>query len=151
LEFISQHQESVLRYCYYLSRNEQAAQDLAQETFIKALTNFEKKPIADILNIKSYLFQIAKNIFIDLKRKNKFEQAFNQSTLGTLVASISAPHLEVWQALFSMDEADQEIILLIDREELSLIEAAGLLKISEAAAKSRLFRARDNFKKIWNK
>lgn len=143
-DFIVEFQDDVLRYCYFLSRDEVGARDLAQETFLKALS---AKQIPH--QGKAYLFRIAKNLFIDLKRKSKSEDSYTRQIVKE--ESTAPPvDLGVWQALFSLSSEDQEILLLVDREELSLDEAADLIGISLAAAKSRLFRARENFKNKWN-
>lgn len=143
-DFIIQYQADVFRFCFYLCRNEVYAQDLAQETFIKVLVNFDK--IKD--NHKAYLFQTAKNLFIDNQRKNKYEKSFLSGQIES--QTINPPDLEIWQTLFSLDQDEQEILILIDREGLSLNEAADVLKVSESALKSRLMRARENFRKKWN-
>jgi RNA polymerase sigma-70 factor (ECF subfamily) len=143
-EFIIKYQEDVLRYAYFLSRNEKISQDLAQECFLKALS---VKKIPE--NAKAYLFQITKNIFIDQKRKQKTEASYQQDSLNQSNTSLEPADLSVWSTLFSLDPEEQEVLLLMDREGLSNNEASDLLKISEAALKSRLFRARENFKKNW--
>jgi len=143
-DFIIKYQEDVFRFCFYLCRNEAQAEDLAQETFIKVLVNIEK-----IQNQKSYLFKVAKNLFIDRQRKNKYEKIFLSEQLES--KTINPVDLEIWQTLFSLESQDQDIILLIDREGLSLSEAAVVLNQAESSLKSRLMRARDNFIIKWNK
>ena len=146
LDFILKYQEDVARYCYFLCRNEIEAKDLAQETFIKALV-----VDSEIQNPKAFLFQIAKNLFLDEKRKQKYRQSLDQLNQAELAqSSIDPPDLEVWQILFRLESGDQEVLVLVDREGMSISEAAKSLRLSEAALKSRLFRARENFKKFWN-
>lgn len=145
LNFITQYQVDVFRFCFYLCRNEAYAEDLAQETFIKVLINFDK--IQN--NHKAYLFQTAKNLFIDNRRKNKYEKSYLSDQIES--KTINPPDLEIWQTLFSLDQAEQDILLLVDREGLSLNEASGVLGVPESALKSRLMRARENFKIKWNK
>ena len=144
LAFITKYQVDVFRFCFYLCRNEAYAEDLAQETFIKALVNFNKIET----NSKAYLFQIAKNLFIDHQRKNKNNRTYSASL--TDAKTINPPDLEIWQTLFSLEQEEQDILILIDREGLSLNEASSVLGIPESALKSRLMRARENFKKKWN-
>ncbi len=144
VQFILKYQDDVVRFCYYLCRNENLAQDLAQETFLKVFT----KKYENIQNPKAFLFQIAKNLLFDLKRRQVLEQ--NQTSMKSQLKTIEMPDLEVWQVLFSLDQDDQDVLMLVDREGLSLIEAAEHLNLSEAALKSRLFRARENYKIKWN-
>ena len=143
-EFILKYQEDVIRYCFFLSRNEKVAHDLAQDCFLKALS---LNSLPD--NPKAFLFRMAKNQFIDLKRKSN-NDLIVQDALKDSPGSIEPSDLAVWQVLFSLDPDEQELLLLVDREGMSINEAADLLKLSEAALKSRLFRARENFKIKWN-
>lgn len=144
LEYILRFQEDLLRYCFFLSKNEQQAKDLAQEVFVKILsgnkTNIEKP--------KAFLFSVAKNLFIDQKRKNKNEQSYLATE--TTPTSLQPAELEVWQTLFALSPEEQELLLLIDREGMSLNETSELLKVPTTTLKTRLFRARENFKKKWD-
>ena len=144
-EFIILYEKDVLRFCFYLTRHEAIATDLAQETFLKALT----QSFQNVKSPKAYLFQISKNLFIDFKRRKKYEQTLIDSK-QFLATSVSEAELEVWQVLVSLDSDEQEVILLVDREGLSVNEAAKVIGVSESALKSRLFRARENYQKKWN-
>lgn len=144
-DFIVRYEQDVLRFCFFLSRHEAVARDLAQETFLKALS----KPFSDVENPKAYLFQIAKNILIDMKRRQKYEREFKELK-GFSASTIAEAELEVWQVLLSLEESEQEVLMLVDREGLSINEAAKLMSVSEASLKSRLFRARENYRKKWN-
>ncbi len=144
-EFIILYEKDVLRFCFYLTRHEAIATDLAQETFLKALT----QSFQNVKSPKAYLFQISKNLFIDFKRRKKYEQKLIESNQFQ-ATSVSEAELEVWQVLVSLDPVEQEVLLLVDREGLSANEAAKITGLSESALKSRLFRARENYQKKWN-
>ena len=61
--------QSNLRYfAYTLTSNYDDAQDLVQETYLKALTNREK--FSDNTNLKAWTFTIMKNTFINNYRQN---------------------------------------------------------------------------------
>lgn len=144
LDFILEHQEDLLRFCFFLIRDEVLAQDLAQDTFIRCL-KFDKK----IENPKAFLFQTARHLHIDTKRREKYLSQILSDEIRA--ETIEFPDLEVWRTLFSLEQVDQDVLMLIDREGLSASEAAGVLGLSEPAVKSRLIRARENFQKKWNK
>jgi RNA polymerase sigma-70 factor, ECF subfamily len=143
-EFIIQYEQDVLRFCFFLSRHETVARDLAQETFLKALS----KPFKNVDNPKAYLFQIAKNLLIDMKRRQKYEREY-ETVAAFQASTVAEAELEVWQVLLSLEPSEQEVLMLVDREGLSIIEASKLMSLSESALKSRLLRARENFQKKW--
>ncbi len=61
-------------FAYTLTSNYEDAQDLVQETFVKALTNREK--FASNTNLKAWTFTIMKNTFI-----NNYRQSVRQNTV----------------------------------------------------------------------
>lgn len=142
-EYIIKFQDDLLRYSFFLTQNEQQAKDLAQEVFVKIISgkkSYIEKP-------KAFLFAVAKNLFIDQKRKQKNEQSYVATEITS--TSLQPAELEVWQTLFALPQEDQELLLLIDREGMSLDETSELLKLPQTTLKTRLFRARENFKKKW--
>ena len=58
----------IFRRCMALTMNKEEAQDVAQDTFLRAL---EKIDQFDGRNLEGWLFTIARNIFIDKTRKKK--------------------------------------------------------------------------------
>ncbi|MFK2791784.1 RNA polymerase sigma factor, partial [Bacteroides fragilis] len=62
-------QEELLRFAYKLTANREEANDLLQETSLKALDN-EDKFMPDT-NFKGWMYTIMRNIFINLKSATK--------------------------------------------------------------------------------
>ena len=61
--------EDVYRFLLSLCKNKDIAQDITSETFLKVINNANK--IEKSTNIKSYIFSIAKNTYINYYKKNK--------------------------------------------------------------------------------
>ena len=61
-------QNNLKYFAYTLTSNYEDAQDLVQETYLKALTNREK--FTDNTNLKAWTFTIMKNTFINNYRQN---------------------------------------------------------------------------------
>ena len=61
-------QNNLLSFAYQLTSNRDAAQDLLQDTTLKALDNEEK--YVDNTNFKGWIFTIMRNIFINNYRQN---------------------------------------------------------------------------------
>jgi RNA polymerase sigma-70 factor (ECF subfamily) len=58
--------------------------------------------------------------------------------------------LEVLQALHQLDPEDRDLLILIDVEEYSYLEASEVIGISESAVRSRLHRARKALLEVLN-
>ena len=143
----------------HLTRRPEDANDLVQETFLRAYRTFEN--FAEGTNAKAWLFTILYSIFINKYRKeqrepdtvsmDEMEEVFHQTLADqdwetnfiTLVDSEldwSGP--EVRGALDQLPESFRTAILLVDVEELSYEEAAAVVSCPVGTLRSRLFRAR---------
>ena len=71
-------QEELLRFAYKLTANREEANDLLQETSLKALDN-EEKYVPDT-NFKGWMYTIMRNIFINNYRKVVRDQTFVDTT-----------------------------------------------------------------------
>ena len=71
-------QEELLRFAYKLTANREEANDLLQETSLKALDNEEK--FAPDTNFKGWMYTIMRNIFINNYRKIVRDQTFVDPT-----------------------------------------------------------------------
>ena len=67
-------QSNLLSFAYQLTTNREAAQDLLQDTTLKALDNEEK--YVDNVNFKGWIFTIMRNIFI-----NNYRQTVRKATI----------------------------------------------------------------------
>ncbi len=151
-EIINHYKDDLFRFLVHLTRNHELANDILQESFLKLLTKIDtiKKPE----QLKSWLFRIAKNQFIDHTRKKA-----NTSS----VALDSVPEIQdqefdtdkerqvfiLQEAIKRLPEKERIIIVCVDLEQRSYSEASEILEISESALKSRLFRARKLLKNIF--
>lgn len=82
---INRHLKTIYNFCYRLVNNVQDAEDVTQETFVKAWRNLKKYRRGE--NFRAWLFAIARNTAIDLLRKKKqldfsdFEDAEGENIL----------------------------------------------------------------------
>ncbi|MBK7232303.1 MAG: sigma-70 family RNA polymerase sigma factor [Saprospiraceae bacterium] len=155
------HLEALHSFAYHLTYNEEDAEDLVQETFIKAFKYLDHYD--EGTNAKAWLFKILKNVYInEFRKKNRrprqvdFEEASAYHD-GEDVAVVSYDDLraelfdqimgdEVNQALQSIPEEFKTIILLCDIEDFTYQEIAKILDIPVGTVRSRLFRARNMLK-----
>lgn len=150
---IEKMQNRIFRYLFFLCGSQELTQDLTQETFIKMIQSIHhlKEPQAFI----SWIYTIAKRTLISHKRKNwlSFLPLFDKETLELSNSDneTSELALSITQTLTSLNEKERDLIILVDIEGFSYVEACKVLGISMAALKSRIHRARQAFEVEWNR
>ncbi|WP_428249040.1 sigma-70 family RNA polymerase sigma factor [Ferrovibrio sp.] len=122
------------------------ADDLVQETLVKALSNTEQ--FRPGTNLRAWLFTILRNHFYSTKRQQRHEVAdsdgsigANQSVLPGQEDALLAKELAV--ALRRLPEPQREALLLVAVFGLSYEEAAGIGGCAIGTMKSRVNRARN--------
>ncbi|MCB1049577.1 MAG: sigma-70 family RNA polymerase sigma factor [Acidobacteria bacterium] len=145
------------RYCYRLTMNERDAEDLVQDTLLRAFDKFEQfqqgtSPLA-------WLFTIGRSIFINQYRKKQREgQSLSFEDMDRDIDRFEPPahfpdnpeeflfrnvlDTELRDALSALPLHYLEVLLLVDLEEISYKEASEILNIPSGTVMSRLHRAR---------
>ena len=142
-----------------MTRNTQDAEDLVQETFLKAYRHFDK--FEPGTNLKAWLFKIMKNTFINDYRKRQaqppesdfaeIEGAFESQVSEEATQQIRTPEEEaladvldedVQRALDALPPEYRMVVLLTDLEGFSYREVAEILEIPVGTVMSRLYRGR---------
>ncbi|WP_152655657.1 sigma-70 family RNA polymerase sigma factor [Oceanobacillus sp. CFH 90083] len=148
LHIIEEYRSDLWRYCRYLTGSPWDAEDLVQETLMKAFASLGQ--IWQPLIPKNYLFRIATNTWLNQQRKNKFitDEFMEEIAEGeTLPAAF-----EVTEAIETLVQhlplRQVVIVLLVDVFHFTARETAEMIITSEGAVKSALHRARAKLKKI---
>lgn len=106
-----QHQESLHRHLFRLLRNEEDAQDMLQETYVRILQS--QDAIQQEGNPKAYLFKIATNLVIDKSRKEQRQQREKHFSAndGELPCNGPSPHAQAQtgEALEKLKDALKEL------------------------------------------
>ena len=150
--FVARHREAVWRFVRSLTRDEGAAEDALQETFLAAWRNANSyRGEGPALG---WLLAIARNAVYRQFRGRAGEPSHLESLseLGEAAGWGSSEPLtsflvrdEVERALTRLSVEEREILVLRDREGLPSETCATLLNLSVPAVKSRLHRARLRF------
>ncbi|MCI0694838.1 sigma-70 family RNA polymerase sigma factor [candidate division KSB1 bacterium] len=126
--------------------NAETAGDLVQETFLRVISARER--YQPTRTFASWLYTIAMNLLRDQLRQRKRRGAREDLSETILEMRVSESDIElserlaaVQKAVQSLPEEQREVILLAKYQGLSYAEIAGILGISEAAAKQRAYRA----------
>jgi len=143
--------ERLFRMAYAWSHNADVADEVVQETTIKALNSVDK--IKNIDAIDGWLFRVLSNCFIDWCRKQKDAVDIDDAILfenntPESVHSQNEMLASVRTAISALPFKHRQVITLIDIESFSYAEVANILDVPPGTVMSRLSRARQSLKKI---
>ena len=149
-EIISQNQRYIFNLAFRLCSNTQDADDLTQETFLKAVENYDK--FRGEASVRTWLSRITINRFLDSKRRERPHESIN---LGIIPSPDNDPERIIvrkelqWCVqhvlIHHLSEEHKVVVVLRDIYGHSYREIAEVLQISEGAVKSRLHRGRMYF------
>lgn len=156
---------ALLRTARILTRHEQQAEDLVQETMLRAYKSADSYEPGT--NMKAWLMTIMRRTHIDIHRKAA--RRLQPTSLDALPIepadeSAAESHDEAWsdpeQLLARFDDQDIEqalrdlpenmrwVLLLVDVNQSSIAEAAEVLGVAEGTIKSRASRARQKLRSL---
>ncbi len=151
---IERHTDKIYAQCFRFLRNQAAAEDAVQETFIR-LWLHAKSWKSNGARFESWLYRIAANYCLDQLRKAGREVGDEALTLitdgGAGPADIVAAnqrHELIVKALNELPDRQRMAIALCYLQEHSNVEAAEIMEISLPAIESLLARARRQLREI---
>jgi RNA polymerase sigma-70 factor (ECF subfamily) len=148
-ELYDRYSPSVHAYCLRVLSNEEAAEDIFQETFIRFYQNVKQE--APKTNIPGFLITIARNLCLNYKRdKRQTVQIDNLDFLLTERQNYEEKELLelITRTLELLPEDYREAFVLREYSGLSYNQISDVLEISLSNAKSRVFRAKQKIKEI---
>ena len=150
--------DSLYNFARWLAHNSNDAEDLVQETYLKALRSFASFQAGT--NFRAWIFQILRNTFLSscskLERRMTLamdseedgpELAVDTETPETVLMNRSNSQL-VQRAIDDLPVHYRETLLLCEVEEMSYQEIAEILSIPIGTVMSRLARARKAVREI---
>ncbi|NJM81475.1 MAG: RNA polymerase sigma factor [Tabrizicola sp.] len=136
---------SLRAFALSLTRSSAAADDLVQDTIVKAWTNIDKFETGT--NFRAWLFTIQRNIFYSLLRKRKREVA-DSDGIHAAALSVRPDHdgrlayADFVTAFDQLSPQHREVLVLVGASGLSYEDAAETLGVAVGTVKSRANRAR---------
>lgn len=146
----------VTRFAFSLARNDVDAEDLVQETFLRAYQSWDRYTPGT--ECRAWLFTICRNLFLRVRERESRQVACDDPELEALAAA--AVHASAQQsgydnifsrvdlsdavdsALAALPESFREAVILVDLEDQSYETAAEVLGVPIGTIRSRLFRGR---------
>jgi RNA polymerase sigma-70 factor (ECF subfamily) len=148
------HQEAVFRLSYLLLGDPDDAEDVAQETFLRAWDHLQRFDTTRLL--RPWLLSIASNLASNRRRSavrylSALTRAFRFEPPSVSIEEKNIEQIqakELWKAVQNLQMADQQIVYLRYFLELSVAETADVMRIAEGTVKSRLSRALEKLRNI---
>src|SRR5215469_17237656 len=153
---VREHARLVYRIAYSVLRNQQDAEDATQETFLRVMRY--RRTLQGVDDRKTYLARIAWRVALE-RSKTKPEISLSEGAMSDVIFELrsrlaSGEQVALGNELAALLEsliaalpkALRDPLRLSTMEEFGPREIAGVLGTSEAAVRSRLFRARQILK-----
>lgn len=151
--------DALYNTAYRMTRNSEDAEDLVQETYLKAYRYYDK--FEEGTNFKAWLFKIMKNTFINNYRRKQnapalsdfaeIEENFESQVSEEAARQIKNPEDELLEnvldedvqvALDKLPPDYRMVVILADLEGFSYKEIADILEVPVGTVMSRLYRGR---------
>jgi len=149
---VAQYSGTLYRVAYSVLRNAADAEDAVQEAFLRVLRH--RAQLAEVRDPRVWLIRIAWNVVLDRKRRMKTRpETDDVAELARVLpaAGLSAAervaaaedHARVLACVERLPSKERQVMLLSAFEELTCVEIASVVGITESSVRSRLFRARN--------
>jgi len=159
---VTKHKTAVFHIIYKIVKNEEAARDLVQETFMKAFNSLAT--YRSEYRFSTWLYKIAANASIDFLRKKRIQALSLDQPIETRNGTVELEvadysyhperdlvnkeqRFSIEKAINSLPEKYREVIVYRHKDDKSYEEIADLLDIPVGTVKARIFRARELLKK----
>jgi RNA polymerase sigma-70 factor, ECF subfamily len=148
---IREMERPLLFYLLQSVRNQGAALELLQETWIRALKNFRK--LKDPGAVRPWLYSLAHGVAVDHLRRDGARHRAEEQYSGTVGTSVDADlsgltGSELREALACLSPEHRNVLVLHFLEDFAIGEIARILAVPAGTVKSRIHHAKAQMKQI---
>lgn len=147
-QLYERYSREIYLYLLSLCRDGALAEDLMQETFLKALLSLDETHA----NLRAWLYTVARNLFFDGARRQKLELSLTESMLPEAsqdpdeLLETKLRNERLREAVMKLDPRKREVIVLQYFSGLSVKEIASVMRISEENVRVLAYRAKKELK-----
>jgi len=139
------------RYAWALLRDDEAADDLVQDTLERAISRWHQRRRDG--DLRAWLFTIQRNLFLNgLRQRRQRGPHVGVETLDDMPASEGNEDgtglRDILSGLDALPEEQRSVLLLVGVEDLSYEQAAQVLDVPIGTVMSRLSRAREKMRQF---
>jgi RNA polymerase sigma-70 factor (ECF subfamily) len=156
---VDEYATTLYRVAFSVLRNPSDAEDAVQEAFLRVLRH--RDSLAEIRDHRVWLIRIVWNIVLDRKRRAKTRpETDDVLELARVLpadglsaeerAAAAQHHAHMLACVERLPAREREVMILSAFEELSSVEIASVLGVTESSVRSRLFRARNLMAEMLN-
>jgi RNA polymerase sigma-70 factor (ECF subfamily) len=149
---VEQYATTLYRVAFSVLRNSSDAEDAVQEAFLRVLRH--RDTLGEVRDHRVWLIRIVWNIVLDRKRRAKTRpETDDVAELARVLpadglsaeqrATAAQHHAHVLACVEQLPLKEREVLMLSAFEELTSVEIASVLGVTESSVRSRLFRARN--------
>ena len=149
---VGEYASTLYRVAYSVLRNAADAEDAVQEAFLRVLRH--RDTLGEVRDPRVWLIRIVWNVVLDRKRHAKTRpETDDVAELARVLpanglsaedrAAAAQHHAQVLACVEQLPGKEREVLMLSAFEELTSVEIAAVLDITESSVRSRLFRARN--------
>jgi RNA polymerase sigma-70 factor, ECF subfamily len=154
---VDRYSGTLYRVAFSVLRNPADAEDAVQEAFLRVLRH--RDMLHEVRDQRVWLIRIVWNVVLDRKRRAKTRpETDDVAELARVlpsnglsaeeIAAAAQHHAHVMACVDKLPAKERQVLMLSAFEELSSVEIASVLGITESSVRSRLFRARNQMAEL---
>lgn len=159
---LSRHQSRVLSYILHIVKNRDLAEDIFQETFVKAIMTIKQGRYSENGKFSAWITRIAHNLIIDFYRQEKSENTVSTDDEETNLLNrkdlsedniedamvINQIHTDVKRIVDALPDSQREVLVMRYYQNMSFKEIADATNVSINTALGRMRYAILNMRRI---
>ena len=149
-ELYLRYQKEIYLYLYSLCKNKEAAEDLRQDTFLKAMLSMSEEHN----NVRAWLYLVARNLYINYSRKQSREDELDSASEMSIGDDMLEGIIEgeknkaLYRAMQSLPQQKREVLILQYWGGFSQKEIASMLGVTTENVRVSGYRAKKELKRI---
>lgn len=161
-ELLSRHRKNVYNYIFFLIKNREMAEDVFQDTFVKAIVNIKQGRYIENGKFKAWIMRIAHNLIIDYFRLERNENTISNDEMevdllnDAALCDITVEDKIIWAQVLKdvkrlveyLPDSQREVLEMRYYQDLSFKEIADQIGISINTALGRMRYAIINIRKL---
>ena len=148
-QLYARYRNELFLYLYSLCKNYELAEDILQETFVKAILSLQ----GNHPNIKAWLYMVGRNIYYNYAKREmskieSYEMDDIPATQDVLESLIDNENKRIlYKALASIDGMKKEVLQLFYFSDMSQRDISKMLNISQENVRVLIYRGKRELKK----